>query len=52
VTAHKDAVSLFQRYRNGGDNPQLKNWAGKTLPALQSHLDMAQKLQKITMGSR
>jgi len=52
VSAHKDAVSLFQRYGNGGDNPQLKNWAIKTLPALQHHLDMAQRLQKVTMGSR
>jgi len=52
VSAHSDAVSLFQRYGNGGDNPQLKNWAIKTLPALQHHLDMAQTLQKVTMGSR
>jgi len=46
VSAHKDAVSLFQRYAKGGDNPDLKNWAGKTLPALKHHLDMAQKLKK------
>ena len=46
VSAHKDAVSLFQRYAKGGDNPDLKDWAGKTLPALQHHLDMAQELGK------
>ncbi|MGY8668310.1 DUF4142 domain-containing protein [Bradyrhizobium sp. UFLA05-109] len=46
VSAHKDAVSLFERYANGGDNPELKNWAGKTLPALKHHLDMAQELGK------
>jgi putative membrane protein len=44
VSGHKDAVSLFQRYANGGDNPKLKDWAGKTLPALQHHLEMAQDL--------
>jgi len=44
VKAHKDAVSLFQRYADGGDNPKLKEWAAKTLPALQHHLDMAQML--------
>jgi putative membrane protein len=44
VTAHKEAVSLFQRYAKGGDNADLKNWAGKTLPALQHHLKMAQDL--------
>jgi putative membrane protein len=46
VDAHKDAVSLFERYAKGGDNADLKNWAGKTLPALQHHLDMAQELDK------
>jgi putative membrane protein len=46
VGAHKDAVSLFERYAKGGDNPKLKDWAGKTLPALQHHLEMAQALNK------
>ena len=48
VSAHKDAVSLFKRYSNGGDNLKLKNWATTTLPALQHHLDMAQGLYKNT----
>ena len=46
VSAHKDAVSLFERYAKGGDNADLKNWAGKTLPALKHHLEMAQDLGK------
>jgi hypothetical protein len=46
VSAHKDAVSLFERYAKGGDNADLTNWAGKTLPTLKHHLDMAQKLDK------
>jgi putative membrane protein len=46
VSAHKDAVSLFERYAKGGDDPKLKDWAGKTLPALQHHLEMAQNLGK------
>src|SRR3954451_12077305 len=46
VTAHKDAVSLFERYANGGDDPELKSWAGKTLPTLKHHLEMAQNLEK------
>ena len=46
ASAHKDAVSLFERYAKGGDNPKLKDWAGKTLPALQHHLEMAQALDK------
>jgi putative membrane protein len=46
VSAHKDAVSLFERYGKGGDNPDLKAWASKTLPDLQGHLKMAQDLDK------
>jgi putative membrane protein len=46
VSAHKDAVSLFERYASGGDNGDLKAWAGKTLPTLRHHLEMAQELGK------
>jgi putative membrane protein len=46
VSAHKDAVSLFERYAKAGDDPKLKDWAGKTLPALQHHLEMAQDIDK------
>lgn len=46
VSAHEDAVSLFERYAKGGDNAELKNWAGKTLPALKHHLGMAKELGK------
>jgi putative membrane protein len=56
VSAHKDAVSLFERYAKGGDNADLKDWAGKTLPALKHHLEMAQDLDKAksapTVGER
>jgi putative membrane protein len=46
VSAHKDAVNLFERYAKGGDNADLKAWASKTLPALKHHLEMAQSLKK------
>jgi putative membrane protein len=46
VTAHKEAVNLFQRYAKGGDNDQLKSWAEKTLPSLEHHHHMAQELEK------
>ena len=48
VSAHKDAVSLFERYAKGGEDVKVKEWAGKTLPALQHHLEMAQNLGKKT----
>ena len=44
--AHKDAVDLFERYPKGGDNAELKTWAGKTVPALKHHKEMADKLLK------
>ena len=46
VSAHKTAVSLFERYGKGGDNEKLKSWATETLPTLQHHLDMANDLNK------
>jgi putative membrane protein len=46
ASAHKDAVSLFERYAKGGDNAKLKSWASTTLPALKHHLEMAQGLDK------
>ncbi|MDF2120576.1 DUF4142 domain-containing protein [Roseiarcaceae bacterium H3SJ34-1] len=44
VAAHKDAVSLFERYADKGDNLAIKTWAAKTLPDLKHHLEMAQAL--------
>jgi putative membrane protein len=45
VKAHRDAVALFEAYSEGGDNPELKSWAAKTLPDLKEHLAMADKLK-------
>jgi putative membrane protein len=45
VKAHEDAVALFDAYAKGGDDPDLKRWAAKTLPHLKQHLTMAEKLK-------
>src|SRR3954454_6601252 len=45
LEGHQKAVALFEQYAQGGDNPQLKSWASKTLPHLKQHLTMAQKLK-------
>jgi putative membrane protein len=45
VEAHQDAVALFARYAEGGDNPDLKAWAAETLPRLRHHLEMAKALR-------
>lgn len=44
LTAHRDAISLFQRYAENGDNPQLRAWARNLLPVLREHLRMAEAL--------
>jgi putative membrane protein len=44
VKAHEQAVQLFEMYSTGGDDPELKAWAVKTLPHLKDHLAMAKKL--------
>jgi putative membrane protein len=43
-SAHKSAVSVFERYSKGGDNADLKAFAAKTLPLLQEHLKKAQDI--------
>jgi putative membrane protein len=45
MSAHKDAVGLFERYAKGGDNEALKQWASATLPTLRLHLEMAQDMR-------
>jgi putative membrane protein len=46
LQAHQEAVDLFSRYAQAGDNNDLKAWAAKTLPHLREHLTMAQKLDQ------
>jgi putative membrane protein len=46
ASAHKDAVNLFERYAQGGDNAELKDWANRTLPTLKNHLQMAESLNQ------
>lgn len=44
--AHEDAVDLFKRYGEEGENADLKAWAAQTRPALEHHLEMAKKLNQ------
>ncbi|MGR9221460.1 DUF4142 domain-containing protein [Rhizobium leguminosarum] len=45
-SVHEDAVDLFKRYGDEGDNADLKAWAVATRPALEHHLMMAKELNK------
>ena len=41
---HRDAIALFQRYAEGGDNPPIRTWARNMLPVLKEHLQMVEAL--------
>ena len=42
VTDHQHDVAAFRRESTSGQDPDLKAWAGKTLPTLQEHMKLAQ----------
>jgi putative membrane protein len=44
VQAHQEALQLMQTYATGRDNPTLRQFAQKGIPAIQQHLQMAQKM--------
>jgi putative membrane protein len=44
VDGHRTAVDLFKKYAERGDDADLKQFAEKTLPIIQHHLDEAKKL--------
>jgi len=46
VSAHEDAVKLFQDASANAKDADIKAFAAKHLPALQEHLKMAQDLQR------
>jgi putative membrane protein len=46
LAAHKEVVSLLERYAKGGDHPDLKLFAAKALPRLEEVLRMARDLRK------
>jgi putative membrane protein len=46
VDDHQKDISKFKQEANTGDSPDLKQWAGNTVPTLQKHLDSAQAINK------
>jgi len=44
VQAHNEAEGVFKSYASQGDNDALKQFAKDTAPKIQSHLDMAQRI--------
>jgi len=48
VSAHRDAVRLFQKAATSASDPDVKVFANQTLPTLQHHLQMASELKVVT----
>lgn len=53
VKEHKDDIKDFKKQAQKGKDAEVKDWAQKTLPALEKHLQMAQQVQqKVAKGSK
>ena len=52
VSDHDHAVEEFRAYSERGDDPELKKWAEKTLPTLQSHERMAKETEAKLAGGK
>ncbi len=44
ITAHKETLAFQKEYAMSGDKPNLKAAAGKIVPVVQNHLDMANNM--------
>ena len=44
VDGHQEAVDLFKKYASSGNDADVKQFAEKTLPTIEHHLDEAKKL--------
>jgi putative membrane protein len=51
VKDHQKDVAEFQKEANSGSDPDLKAWAGTTLPVLQEHLRMAKEALSAVNGT-
>jgi putative membrane protein len=51
VADHKKDVAEFKHESMSAHDPDLKSWAGQTLPTLESHLQDAEKIAPTTMGA-
>ena len=46
LTDHRTDVNEFKKESTSGKDPDVKAWAGKTLPTLEEHLKLAQDAEK------
>lgn len=46
VKDHKEDIEEFKKEANDGKDPELKAFAGNTIPVLEHHLQMAEQAQQ------
>ena len=52
VKNHRDAIQLYERQVDNGDNARLKQYARQQLPVLREHLREATSIQKMLGGNK
>ena len=52
ITAHQNAIALFDQQANGGGDEDLKAFAARHLPELRDHLREAQDVQRSIRQTR
>ena len=50
VSDHRKDVAEFRRESQSGKDPDVKAWAGKTLPTLEEHFKLAESTEKEVMS--
>lgn len=52
VDGHKEVASELRKESQSGSDPELKEWAAKTLPTVEAHLKQAETINKSVHSSR
>ena len=50
IAAHETALALLKDHARSGDNQVFRDWAARTAPAIENHLQMARGLKRAPTG--
>ena len=50
IAAHEATLALIRDYARSGDNQAFRDWANRTAPAIENHLQMARGLKRAPSG--
>jgi len=52
VKDHRKDVQLFEDQARNGKDPEIKQFAAQTLPTIQDHLQMVERMSKVSTSAR